>query len=220
LTVCPIDFEPAWKLASLAMLALTVLEPACSALVVQVAAPPTSATDVQSAIGLVDPFSVVVKVTAPVGVMPVDGVIVAVKVTGALTVEDELEEERATVGATVSTVWVLVFEDAAVKLLSAARLALTAFDPASSALVVQAAFRLGPAPLTRDTEVQPGIALVIPFRVVLKLTFPVGVVPLAGETEAVNVTDWFTFDVDPLVARLSVGVPCTTVSVPPPEAPL
>ena len=67
------------------MLAPMEFEPAFSRLVVQVAVswmPGVSATDVHPAIGVaVPPFSEVVKLTVPAGIVPLFGVTVAVKVT-------------------------------------------------------------------------------------------------------------------------------------------
>jgi len=179
------------KLVSLVILAVMVLAPAWRALVeqaaVKVAGGPaalTGTSDVQAAMGVVVPLRVVLKLTLPVGVMPVFGVTATVKDTGPSTVNVPLEV-RVKAGATVLTVCVAgVDVVAALKLLSLAMLALTEFEPAASAVVVQVAVSVagGPAALTSETEVQVAIGVVVPLNVLLKVTLPVGVIPVAGVT--------------------------------------
>jgi hypothetical protein len=206
------------KLLSLAMVAVIAFDPTPRALVVQLALSAERGIDVQPVTGLVVPLSVVLKLTLPVGTMPVEGVAAATKVTALLIVDDPLRGETLNEGVALLTVCPIELEPAS-KLESLARLAVMLLEPAMSALVVQVAFRLGRGPVTRtnDTEVQPGIALVVPLSVVPKLTLPVGVIPLAGETEAVKVTTSLTLDVEPLEERLNVGIPCVMVRVALPE---
>ena len=50
------------------------------------------------------------------------------------------------------------------------------------------------------------MGVVTPLSVVLKLTFPVGIVPLLGDTVTVKVTELFTVDGDPDVVSVKIGV--------------
>jgi hypothetical protein len=197
------------------MLEPMVFEPASKPLVTQVAvmlAPDTSGTALQPVIGEVVPESVVVKLTVPVGTMPVFGVTVAVKVTGPSTDEEPPEVARATTGVPVFTVSGIAVALAVLKLLSVAMLAPIEFEPAFSAVVVQVAVRGVPG--VRETLVHPAIGVVVPFNVVVKLTLPLGMTPLFGVTVAVKVTDPFSGDVPvPEPVRTTVGVALLTVSV-------
>jgi len=108
-------------------------------------------------------------------------------------------------------------------LVSAAMLALIEYDPAGSALVppgalvVQAAVRVGPAPGTSGTEVHPEMGVLTPLSVELKLTAPLGLIPVLGVTATVKVTELFTVDGDPDVVSVKAGVPWVMVSVPVPD---
>jgi hypothetical protein len=186
LTVSEMLFEfAALKLLSLAMLAVTELDPIPSALVVQLALNPESGTEVQPAMALFVPFSVVLKLTLPVGVMPLDGVAAAIKVTGLFTVDEPLAVERLNEGVPLVIVCETGRELAMLKLASPASAAVMLLEPAASALVVQDAVKV--VALTSGTAVQPAMALVVPLSVVLKLTVPVGRMPLVGDTDATKV---------------------------------
>jgi len=125
---------------------------------------------------LIEVPGLVVKGNAPVRV--------AVKVTGASTVEEtgELDVTARLVDAFVM-VCGTAFDVACVKLLSAVMVAVIELEPASKVLVGQAAVKL-----ESGTEPQLAITVVVPFSVVLKLTFPVGTIPVLGVTVTVNVT--------------------------------
>src|SRR6185312_10050479 len=194
------------------MLDPMVFVPARSALVTHVAVrlePDTSATALQPAIGVVVPLKVVVKLTVPAGTIPVFGVTVAVKVTGPSTDEEAPEVVRTKTGVPVFTVSVTAVALAVLKLASLAMLAPTEFEPAFNAVVVQVA-----VPPDSETALHPEIVVVLPFRVVVKATLPVGVMPLFGVTVAVKVTEPFKAEVPvPEAERVTDGVPLLTVSV-------
>ena len=198
------------KLLSVAMLAPIEFEPAFRAVVVQVAvrgAPGVSETLVHPAIGVVVPFNVVVKLTLPLGITPLFGVTVAVKVTepfsGDVPVPDPV---RTTTGVALATVSVIAVAVPVLKLVSLAMLAPMEFEPAFSRVVVQVA-----TPLTTETAPHPEIVVVLPLSVVVKATVPVGIMPLFGVTVAVRVTDPFTVGVAFVVFRTTVGVTLVTV---------
>jgi hypothetical protein len=107
------------KLVSVAMLATTVYEPAGRAPVVHAAVPAAGAIGfVHPGMRVFTPPTVVKKLTNPVGVIPLLGVMVAVKVTGPFNVEAGPELERLTAGVACVTVWVIVAGPEAVKFVS------------------------------------------------------------------------------------------------------
>src|SRR5665213_3508071 len=118
------------KLLSPAKLALMAFPPACRAAVLQVAvrltgeAPATSGTAGQAAIGVVMPFSVVVKLSVPVGTTPAFGVTVAVIVARPFTVTTPGAVFRLKTGVPWLTVWIIAVALASLKLGSRPRLSL------------------------------------------------------------------------------------------------
>ena len=101
-----------------------------------------------------------------------------------------------------TTVCVIGVAEAVVKLVSAAIVAPMEYVPGSSALVIHVA-----APAVTVTAPQPAMVLLAPpLGVAVKVTLPVGTMPLLGVTVAVKVTGMFTVDGEPLVPREIPGV--------------
>jgi len=204
------------KLLSVAMLAPIEFAPAFSRLVVQDAdrTPPTlvRATFVHVAMGVVVLFNVVVKLTAPVGIIPLFGVTVAVKVTEPFSAEVPVPEAvRTRAGFALLTVSVIGVAVPVLKLLSLESVAPMESEPPASRLVVQVAFRTPPTfanaavPHPAMVEVEP------PLGVVVKFTVPLGTIPVFGVTVAVSVTDPLTVGVAFVVESATVGVTVVTV---------
>ena len=129
--------------------------------------------------------------------------------------EPVLPAVNVKVGVTVLTVCVAETDVLAVlKLLSLAMVALIEFEPACRAVVVQVAVNVagGPATLTGETEVQPVIAVVVPLNVLLKVTLPVGVMPVFGVIWTVKAAESFTFD-EPVLPAVNVKVGVTVLTV-------
>jgi len=115
------------KLESLAKVAVTTYEPTARLLTGQEAvrvAPLTRLTEVQFGSVIGEPFKVAVKLTEPVGTIPLFGVTVAVRITAVSTGTEALELLTDTTGVAVVMVCVVEFE-AEVKLVSATRVAVT-----------------------------------------------------------------------------------------------
>ena len=166
------------------------------------------------------------KLTVPaggVGLNPAVDASVATKLTEVSTAGDDVGVGILSVVGAGVTACGTVLELAETKLVSAAMLALIEYDPAGSALVppgalvVQAAVRVGPAPGTSGTEVHPEMGVLTPLSVELKLTAPLGLIPVLGVTATVKVTELFTVDGDPDVVSVKAGVPWVMVSVPVPD---